>query len=74
MRALFFAVTGVTLSRFFKENAALGYAIPQKTILDHIDKRDYKVLNYKAFPKMEKAKDLWQALREANNLISADSL
>ena len=38
---------------------ALGYKIPQKAISDHVLSSDRKVLKYKAFSEMEKAK-IWQ--------------
>lgn len=37
----------------------LGYSIPQKAILTHVDEEDVKTLKYKAFSKTEKAK-LWE--------------
>lgn len=37
---------------------ALGYKNPGKAILNHVDEDDMKVLKYKAFPEMEKAK-IW---------------
>lgn len=36
---------------------ALGYAIPQKAVKDHVDEEDLKTLKYKAFSKIEP--DLW---------------
>ena len=37
---------------------ALGYAIPQKAVKDHVDEEDLKTLKYKAFSKIERP-NLW---------------
>jgi prophage antirepressor-like protein len=39
---------------------ALGYAKPQTAVSEHVLNRDRIVLKYKAFPKTEKASQLWQ--------------
>lgn len=38
---------------------ALGYAIPNKAILDHVNISDINVLKYKAISVLEKASILW---------------
>lgn len=50
----------------------LGYAIPQKAILEHVDEEDRHVLTYKAFSKTEKA-NLWSGNDYSNKILIKES-
>lgn len=52
--------------------SVLGYAIPQKAILEHVDDEDRIVLTYKAFSKTEKA-DLWSGNDYSNKILINES-
>ena len=52
--------------------SVLGYAIPQKAILEHVDEEDRIVLTYKAFSKTEKA-DLWSGNDYSNKILINES-
>lgn len=52
--------------------SVLGYAIPQKAILEHVDGEDRIVLTYKAFSKTEKA-DLWSGNDYSNKILINES-
>lgn len=52
---------------------ALGYAIPNKAILDHVDNNDRNVLKYKAFSDLEKASGLWNGKDFSDKLFINES-
>ena len=52
--------------------SVLGYAIPQKAILEHVDEEDRIVLTYKAFSKTDKA-DLWSGNDYSNKILINES-